>query len=53
MHRQKVFLVLDNVGDHQVEVEEAIMYLKLLYHEGSIVLLTSRSLDILHNRLHI
>lgn len=50
MHQQKVFLVLDNVWDNQLE--EALMYLKAGYLADSIVLVTSRSFDILQE-LHI
>ena len=44
MKRQKVFLVLDNVC---VEFAEARKYLDAGYHDGSKVLVTSRSVDVL------
>lgn len=50
MPRQTVFLVLDNISDNQVE--EAQMYLKGEFKQGSKVLVTSRSLGTLQ-RLHI
>jgi hypothetical protein len=51
MHHQKVFLVLDNLWDDQVE--EAQNYLKVGYHDGSMVLVTSRSKEVLCKRLQI
>ena len=51
MKRQKVCLILDNVWEEQIE--EALMYLSAGYHDGSVVLVTSRSLGVLVERLHI
>jgi hypothetical protein len=51
MHRQRVFLVLDNLWDAQIE--EARKYLRAGYHDGSMVLVTSRSKEVLCKRLQI
>lgn len=51
MNKQKVFLVLDNVWDPQVK--EVMKYLTVGYASGSMVLVTSRSQDILVQHLHI
>ena len=48
MGRQKVFLVLDNIWDS--EIEEVEKYLSAGYHDGSMVLLVSRSLGFLERK---
>jgi hypothetical protein len=50
MHRQRVFLVLDNVSENQVG--EALTFLEGKFKQGSIVLVISRSVGILQ-RLHV
>ncbi|KAG0584041.1 hypothetical protein KC19_3G180800 [Ceratodon purpureus] len=47
MSKQKIFLAIDNVWDDSKSIEDAKMYLQTNYHEGSVVLVTSRSLKTL------
>ena len=49
----KVFLALDNVTDASEILEEVRWYLSVSYGEGSMILVTSRSLEVLLSELQI
>ena len=49
----KVFLALDNVTDAPDTLEEVLWYLSVSYGVGSMILVTSRSLEVLLSELQI
>ena len=49
----KVFLALDNVTDAPEILEEVLWYLSVSYGVGSMILVTSRSLEVLLSKLRI
>ena len=49
----KVFLALDNVTDAPEILEEVLWYLSVSYGVGSMILVTSRSLEVLLSELQI
>jgi len=53
LSKHKVFLALDNVTDAPEIVEEVRWYLSVSYGMGSMILVTSRSLEVLLSELHI
>lgn len=44
MCKQKTFLAIDNVLDDSKSIEQAKMYLQANFHDGSVVMVTSRTL---------
>lgn len=47
MSNQKTFLAIDNVWDDSKSIKGAKMYLQAHFHEGSVVMVTSHSLETL------
>lgn len=53
MPRQRIFLAVDNIFDSAESIEAARMFLRLRFHPNSMVVVTSRSQDVLQRSLGI